>query len=94
MHVRQAQRFDMNVAGVDVSFGSKATPEIIGRARDFIEAKYEELKSIGRQAGKDQLLVILAMGIANEMLQSRQELEETHARLDRLLSCIERTEQT
>jgi len=52
------------------------------------------MKSLGSQAGREQLLVLLVMGIADAMLQSRQDLEEMHTRLDRLLSCIEETEKT
>jgi hypothetical protein len=92
MQVQQGQRFAMNVLGVDLVFWSAADPDHVERAKKFIESQYENLKSLGRQAEKDQLLILLVMGIADAMLQSRQDLEEMHARLDRLLSCIEETE--
>jgi len=91
-HAQQGQRFAMNVLGVDLVFWSAADPDHVQRAKNFIESQYENLKSLGRQAGRDQLLVLLVMGIADAMLQSQQDLEEMHARLDRLLSCIEETE--
>jgi hypothetical protein len=83
----------MKVLDVDLVFWSAADPEQVERAKNFIESQYENLKSLGRQAGRDQLLVLLVMGIADAMLQSRQDMEETQARLGRLLSCIEGTEQ-
>lgn len=91
-HAQQGQRFAINVLGVDLVFWSAAEPARIDWAKNFIESQYENLKSLGRQAGRDQLLILLVMGIADAMLQSRQDLEETHARLDRLLSRIEETE--
>ena len=36
--------------------------------------------------------MLLVMGIADDMLQSRQDLAEVHERLDRLLAHIEATE--
>lgn len=89
---QQGQRFAIKVLGVDVVFWSVADPERIAWAKDFIESQYENLKSLGRQAGRDQLLILLVMGIADAMLQSRQDLDEVYARLESLLSRIEETE--
>ena len=91
-HSQQGQRFAINVLGVDLVFWSVAEPDRIEWAKGFIESQYENLKSLGKQAGRDQLLILLVMGIADAMLQSRQDLEEVHERLDRLLSRIEETE--
>ena len=93
-HVQQGQRFALNVLGVDLVFWSVADPDHVARAKRFVESQYENMKSLGSQAGREQLLVLLVMGIADAMLQSRQDLEEMHTRLDRLLSCIEETEKT
>lgn len=88
----QVQRFEINVLGIDVAFRSAAEPARIEWARAFIEAQYEKLKLLGRQANRDQLLMLLVMGIADDLLQSQQDLDEMHRRLDHLLSRIEETE--
>lgn len=91
-NAQQAQRFVIKVLGVEVAFRSAADPARVEWARDFIESQYEKLKLLGRQASREQLLMLLVMGIADDMLQSRQDLAEVHERLDRLLAHIEATE--
>ena len=91
-NARQGQRFAIKVLGVEVVFRSVADPARIEWAREFIETQYERLQLLGRQTGREQLLMLLVMGIADDMLQSRQDLAEVHQRLDRLLAQIEETE--
>ena len=93
-HAQQAQRFTINVLGVDLEFLAHADPALVEKAKNYIELKYGNLveKSRGRQTGREQLLIILVMGIADEMLQYQQDRAEMCARINRLLSCIEEME--
>lgn len=81
--------FQINVLGVDISFKAQADPERIEQARVFIEDQYERLKSYGGQLSRDKLLVLLVLGVVDDLLQSQQQLDELETRFSSLLKCIE-----
>jgi len=83
------QRYELNVLGVPVAFRSTADPERIETAKRLIEGHYEDLKAHGRHANREQLLMILMMGIADSMLRMQQEMEQ---RIQCLLLQIEDVE--
>lgn len=84
--------FELNVLGMDISFRSDADPERVDRAQDFVEKQYERLKSQGGQFGKERLLTLLVLGIADDLLQTQQRLEGVEKRLDELLKLIEKVD--
>ncbi len=83
------QRFELNILGVPVAFRATADPARIETARRLIEERYEDLKSHGRHANREQLLMILMIGIADGMLHVQQ---ETDRRIRNLLLQIEESE--
>jgi cell division protein ZapA len=85
------QRFALSVLGVEVAFRSEADPARIEWARAFIEEQYRRLEERGKQAGREQLLILLVMGIADSMLQSQQDLVEVRQRIEHLLVLMEKT---
>ncbi len=85
----QDTRFNLNVLGVDVTFRSQIDPERIQLAKAFVEEHFEKLKLRGGQFSREQLLILLVMGIAGDLLQSQEQLDELYERLEVLLSRIE-----
>lgn len=82
----------INVLGMELSFRSGAELQRFERARDFVESEYGRLKKNGGQFSKERLLTLLILGIADDLLQSQQEIESIRQRLGTLLKHIEKTD--
>ena len=76
--------FQLNVLGMDISFRT--------RAQDFVEKQYERLKNQGGQFGREKLLTLLVLGVADDLLQTQQQLDGVETRLANLLELIEKTD--
>ncbi len=84
--------FQLNVLGLDISFRTDADPVRIEQAQAFVEKQYERLKSQGGQFGREKLLALLVLGVADDLLQTQQQLAEVDDRLASLLKLIEKTD--
>ncbi len=81
--------FQINVLGVEISFKADVDPERIEQAKAFVEEQYERLKGFGGQLSREKLLVLLILGVVDDLLQSQQQLDALEARLATLLKHIE-----
>ena len=81
--------FQLNVLGMDISFRTDADSARIERAQDFVEKQYERLKNQGGQFGREKLLTLLVLGVADDLLQTQQQLDGVETRLANLLELIE-----
>ena len=84
--------FQLNVLGMDISFSTDADSARIERAQDFVEKQYERLKNQGGQFGREKLLTLLVLGVADDLLQTQQQLDGVETRLANLLELIEKTD--
>lgn len=85
--------FQLNVLGMDISFRTDADSARIERAQDFVEKQYERLKNQGGQFGREKLLTLLVLGVADDLLQTQQQqLDGVETRLANLLELIEKTD--
>lgn len=84
--------FQLNVLGMDISFRTNADSARIERAQDFVEKQYERLKNQGGQFGREKLLTLLVLGVADDLLQTQQQLDGVETRLANLLELIEKTD--
>ena len=82
--------FQLNVLGMDISFRTDADSARIERAQDFVEKQYERLKNQGGQFGREKLLTLLVLGVADDLLQTQ--LDGVETRLANLLELIEKTD--
>ena len=57
-----------------------------------MEKQYERLKNQGGQFGREKLLALLVLGVADDLLQTQQQLEAVESRLANLLKLIENTD--
>ena len=84
--------FQLNVLGMDISFRTEADPVRIEQAQVYVEKQYERLKNQGGQFGREKLLALLVLGVADDLLQTQQQLGDVETRLARLLKLIEKTD--
>ena len=59
---------------------------------DIVEKQYERLKNQGGQFGREKLLTLLVLGVADDLLQTQQQLDGVETRLANLLELIEKTD--
>lgn len=81
--------FQLNLLGIDASFKADADPEFVDQALDILNVASERLKSGGGQYSREKLLVLMALGVAYDLLQTRHELDQTQQRLSGMLKKIE-----
>ena len=83
--------FQLNVLGMDISFRTDADSARIERAQAFVEKQYERLKNQGGQFGQGKtMLTLLVLGVADDLLQTQQQLDGVETRLANLLELIEK----
>jgi cell division protein ZapA len=80
--------YNLNVLGFDVSFKAEADPKRIEQAKRLLEERYEALRQHGKQLSKEKLLTFLALALADDMLQAREEMEKSEKRLRTLLNTL------
>lgn len=77
--------YSFNVLGQDVSFRAEADPKRIEQARVLIEERYDKLRQHGKQLSKEKLLTFLALALADDMLQAREEIEKSELHVQSIL---------
>lgn len=85
------RNYTLEVLGTEVSFKAQADPRRVEQARDLLDERYKILKEHGRQLSKDKLLTFLALAVADDMLQARDDLDKMRERIKKLVDKIENT---
>ena len=85
--------YTLSVLDLDVSFKAQADHERVQAAKELLEDRYKELTQHGRRLSKEKLLTFLALGLADDLLQNMQRLEELEKRLTGIASKIEQAEE-
>ena len=79
----------MSVLGSTCPSRRRRTHNAFRDAKNLVEERYKQLEFPGRQISKEKLLTFLALGLADDLLQSDQGLTKVEARLERLLTKID-----
>ena len=82
-------QYNFNVLGYEVSFKAEADPTRVEQARTLLEDRYERLRQHGTQLSKEKLLTFLALALADDMIQAREELEKSEKKLRDLLDVLD-----
>ena len=84
--------FTIDVLGLEIPFKAGADRQRIEEALSLIEERFDAQKqrSLGGQS-KDVLLTFLALGLADDLLQSRKKLGDVQNRIDSVLLSIEKS---
>jgi cell division protein ZapA len=80
--------YNFNVLGQDVSFRAEADPTRIEQARVLLEERYNKLQRHGRQLSKEKLLTFLALALADDMLQAREEMKRSEQKVQSILDSL------
>ena len=80
--------YNFNVLGQEVSFRAEADPGRIEKARLLLEERYDKLQQHGKQLSKEKLLTFLALALADDMLQVREEMEESEQKVRSILDML------
>ena len=83
MHSYQLELCDLRVA-----FRTEAGPERVERARKYVDELYSQIRGQGGQLGRDRLLTILLIGLADDLLQMKEQHSKADDRLDELLNSL------
>jgi cell division protein ZapA len=75
---------------MEINFSADATDDRIGAAQQLIEDRFGELSKSGSNISKEKLLTCLALGLADDFLESSRRRDRLEAKISELL---ERTKQ-
>lgn len=68
--------YKLTICGLDISFNTSASADRVDIASKFIQEKFDALQSFGIQMSKERIFLILALGIADDLLQIQKKQEE------------------
>lgn len=80
--------YNFNVLGQDVSFKAEADPTRIEQARVLLEERFNQLQQHGKQLSKEKLLTFLALALADDMLQAKEEMKKSEQKVQSILDSI------
>lgn len=80
--------YHLDLCDLQVAFRTEADPERVEKARQYVEERYGRVKAQGGQFGRDRLLVMLLIGMADDLLELRERNSRTDSRLDELLESL------
>ncbi len=83
--------YTMTVLGLQVAFKAEADHKRVDEAKNLVEERFRRLQSDGKQLSKEKLLLFVALGLADDLLQSNQRLREHENGVARLLAKIDAT---
>ncbi|SNS19816.1 cell division protein ZapA [Humidesulfovibrio mexicanus] len=77
--------YTITVNGLEISFKTDADFERIQVAQALLEERFSELSKGGRYISREKLLTLLALGMADDYLETRRKLAALEARMQELL---------
>ena len=82
-------KYSLSIVGLDLSFTTDAEPQRVEAARKLVEQRYNLLQAGGKTLGKEKLLAFVALGLADDVLMSHQQLGDLETRVSKLLTKID-----
>lgn len=77
--------YQLDMCELHIAFKTEASAERVEQARAYVDTLYKDFKVSGSLLGKERILAILLIGIADEMLQLRNDHASAEARMEELL---------
>ena len=77
--------YTITINGLEISFKTDADAERIQVAQTLLEDRFAELSKGGRYISREKLLTLLALGMADDYLETRRKLSGLEARMQELL---------
>ena len=79
------ESYQLDVCDLKLAFRTAAGPERVERARRYVDDMYAQMKAYGGPLGKDKVLVMLLISLADDFLQLRDQNSQADEKLDKLL---------
>ena len=77
--------YHLDLCDLQVAFRTEAGPERVERARQYVEERYGRVKAQGGQFGRDRVLGMLLISMADDLLELQERNSRADSRLDELL---------
>ena len=82
------ESYQLDVCDLKLAFRTAAGPERVERARSYVDDMYAQMKAYGGPLGKDKVLAMLLISLADDFLQLRDRHSRADDRLDELLQSL------
>ena len=82
------ESYQLDVCDLKLAFRTAAGPERVERARSYVDSLYDQMKAYGGPLGKDKVLVMLLISLADDFLQLRDQHSQVDDSLDKLLQSL------
>ena len=82
------ESYQLDVCDLKLAFRTAAGPERVERARHYVDEIYAQMKAYGGPLGKDKVLVMMLISLADDFLQLREQHSMTDDRLDKMLQSL------
>lgn len=80
--------YNLHIFELDVAFKTEAHPARVENASAYVDKIYADLKLHGAHLGRDRLLSILALGVADDLLQLKEQYTLLEEKMEQLIQSI------
>jgi len=84
--------YNITVSGLEVSFRTNAGESRVREAEHLIRRTFNRLNTYGNRLSNEKLLILVALSLADDYLQTRQKLRDYQDELNRLVETIDNGE--
>jgi cell division protein ZapA len=74
--------------GLEVSFKTEADQKRVSEAKKLLEQRFKSLNERGRILSKEKVLMLLALSLADDLLQTVEARQELEGKLEKLLAKV------
>ena len=82
--------YNVRLLGQEVSFKTNAEEDRIRHAEQLIQERFQGLDTYGSRINNEKLLILVALSLADDYIQTRQRLDELEEKVRQLLERIDR----
>jgi len=82
--------YNVRLLGQEVSFKTNAEEDRIRQAEQLIKSRFQGLDTYGSRVSNEKLLILVALSLADDYIQTRQRLDELEDRMNQLLERFDR----
>ena len=82
--------YNVRLLGQEVSFKTNAEEDRIRQAEQLIKNRFQGLDTYGSRVNNEKLLILVALSLADDYIQTRQRQDEFEDKMSRLLEKIDR----
>lgn len=83
------QNYSLDVLGLELTFKADADPQRLEQARQMLENRFAILKEHGRHLSKEKLLTFLALALADDLIESGEERQDTEKKVQKIMTLID-----